>query len=189
MKHNSLALQRAAELGVYITAQFVIPVDADEAYFDEMVRFLDAHRAWISVANFTIATPLPGTELYRHETRRHPELADRRAVRHPAFSLFTALTPTRLPLPEFYRQVARLYRGANRVRFNWPGVLHALQALARNPQVLGRLRRVPRLLAELGKPETWLEVHRAVQGERLFPETGRPGWCNARGLERNAAAL
>ena len=32
------------------TAQFVIPVDADEAYFDEMVRFLEAHRPWVSVA-------------------------------------------------------------------------------------------------------------------------------------------
>jgi hypothetical protein len=190
VEHNSAALRRAAELGAYITAQFVIPLDAEVAYFDELVRFLEAHRPWVAVANFTIATPLPGTALYQQEVLRYPGLANRRAVRHPAFSLFTALTPTRLPLPEFYRQVARLYRVANRVRFNWAGLVHGLQALGRNPRVLGRLRKVPRLLAELGDPQTWLDVHRMVQGERLFAspsarDRAAPG--GAGDLERTAA--
>ncbi len=179
VEHNSEALRRAAALGVYITAQFVIPLDADEGYFDEQIRFLAEHRDAISVANFTIATPLPGTDLYRQDVRRFPELADRGAVGHPAFSLFTALTPTRLELPEFYARVAELYRVANRVRLSWPGLVHGLQALATNPRVLGRLRRVPRLLGELSDPATWLEVHRAVQGERLFPDA-RPARSGTR---------
>ena len=35
-------------------------------------------RPWFSVANFTVATPLPGTELYREAVAQHPEIADRR---------------------------------------------------------------------------------------------------------------
>ncbi|MFQ5671412.1 MAG: B12-binding domain-containing radical SAM protein [Acidobacteriota bacterium] len=166
---NSQALRRASELGVYITAQFVIPMDADTAYFDEMVRFLAEHRPWISVANFTIATPLPGTEFYREVTRIHPEIHDRRTVSHPAFSLFTALTPTRLPLPEFYRHVARLYRVANRIRFQWTSAGHLMTALFHHPGIVGRLIRVPGLVKQLGNPATWLEVHQQVQGHRLFP--------------------
>jgi magnesium-protoporphyrin IX monomethyl ester (oxidative) cyclase len=166
---NSTALRRAAELGVYITAQLVVPLDADVGYFDEIVRFLKDHRPWLSVVNFTIATPLPGTELYREVLAENPELADRKTVRHPAFSLFCALAPTRLPVSEFYRQVARLYRAANRVSFRWDSAWHSLQALVRNPAAIRRLVKVPRLARELGEPETWIDAHREVQGNRLFP--------------------
>jgi magnesium-protoporphyrin IX monomethyl ester (oxidative) cyclase len=184
---NSLALKRAADLDVYVTAQYVVPLDADEAYFDEMVRFLAAHRPHVRVANFTIATPLPGTELYREVLAANPELADRGIVRHPAFSLFCALTPTRLPLVEFYRQVARLYRVANRVRFRWDTFGHGLQAVVRDPGTLKRLIQVPRLVRRLGEPETWMEVHREVQGDRLFSHQ-RPATVAAPRPEQAIAA-
>jgi len=168
---NSEAIRRAAESGAMVTAQFVIPCDADRAYFDEIVRFLASHRPWIRTANFTVATPLPGTELYRQSLRESPELADRRVVSHPAFSLFTALTPTRLEAPEFYEQVARVFRAANQVRFgHLDAVLSVWRMTLRSPWLIRRMAKAPRALRALTDPRTFLEVHRQVQGERLLAQ-------------------
>jgi magnesium-protoporphyrin IX monomethyl ester (oxidative) cyclase len=165
---NSEALRRAAECGAFVTAQFVIPCEADRAYFDEIVRFLREHRPWIRAANFTIATPLPGTELYRQVLSAAPELADRDAVKHPGFSLFTALMPTRLHPLEFYEQVARVYRAANQVRITPEIVRQGFLTLRHSPWLIPRLLRIPKALRALADPSTFVESHRAVQGERLF---------------------
>ena len=165
---NSEALRRATETGAFVSAQFVIPCEADRAYFDEIVRFLRAHRPWIRAANFTIATPLPGTELYKQVLAAAPDLADRRAVAHPGFSLFTALTPTRLDPREFYEQVARVYREANQVEYR-PGIVRqSLLTLLHSPWLIPRLTRIPMALRALTDPRTFLDAHRQVQGERLL---------------------
>jgi magnesium-protoporphyrin IX monomethyl ester (oxidative) cyclase len=165
---NSEAIRRAAEAGAMVTAQLVIPCDADRAYFDEVVRFLKAHRRWIRTSNFTVATPLPGTELYVESLKKSPELADRKAVSHPAFSLFTALTATRLEIREFYEQVARVFRAANQVRFKFDGVRSIYRMAVRSPWLVPTLMKAPRALRALTDPATFLEVHRQVQGERLL---------------------
>jgi hopanoid C-3 methylase len=165
---NIEAIRRAAETGAKVTAQFVIPCDATRAYFDEMVRFLKAHRRWIRTSNFTVATPLPGTDLYAESLKESPELADRRAVSHPAFSLFTALTPTRLDVREFYEQVARVFRAANQIYFSLDAERQALRMLFQSPWLLRRLAKAPMALRALTDPGTFLDVHRLVQGDRLL---------------------
>ncbi|HEV8374961.1 MAG TPA: radical SAM protein [Candidatus Polarisedimenticolia bacterium] len=165
---NSEALRRASEAGAFVTAQFVIPCEAKRSYFDEIVRFVRQHRRWIRAANFTIATPLPGTELYRETLATVPDLADRRAVSHPGFSLFTALMPTRLEPREFYEQVARVYREANQARFSGEIVRQGIKTLCYSPWLVPRLMRMPGGLRALTNPETFLESHRQVQGERLL---------------------
>jgi radical SAM superfamily enzyme YgiQ (UPF0313 family) len=165
---NIEAIRRAAETGAIVTAQFVIPCDATRAYFDEMVRFLKAHRRWIRTSNFTVATPLPGTDLYAESLKESPELADRRAVSHPAFSLFTALTPTRLDVREFYEQVARVFRAANQIYFSLDAERQALRMLFQSPWLLRRLAKAPMALRALTDPGTFLDVHRLVQGDRLL---------------------
>ncbi len=165
---NSEAIRRAAESGAWITAQLVIPCDADRAYFDETVRFLEAHRPWIRTANFTIATPLPGTVLYKEMLVDSPDLADRSVVSHPAFSLFTALTPTRLDPAEFYAQVARLYRAANQLKFQPECAFQLVRTLVLSPWLVPRLLRIPRALRALTDGRTFLETHREVQGDRLM---------------------
>jgi magnesium-protoporphyrin IX monomethyl ester (oxidative) cyclase len=165
---NSEAIRRAAEAGAFVTAQFVIPCDATRAYFDEIVRFLESHRRWIRTSNFTVATPLPGTPLYEESLAQSPELADRKVVTHAAFSLFTALNPTRLDLREFYEQVARVFRAANQVHFS-PNAIGQLCLMAvRSPWLIPRLAKAPKALRALTDPRTFLEVHRQVQGERLM---------------------
>ena len=165
---NSEAIRRAAETGALVTAQFVIPCDADRAYFDEIVRFLNAHRRWIRTSNFTVATPLPGTELYTESLKASPELADRKAVSHPAFSLFTALTETRLDIHEFYGQVARVFRAANQVHFSLDAVRQISRMAIHSPWLIPRLAKAPWALRALIDPRTFLEVHRQVQGDRLI---------------------
>jgi magnesium-protoporphyrin IX monomethyl ester (oxidative) cyclase len=166
--HNSEAIRRTAEAGAIVTAQFVIPCDADRAYFDEIVRFLDAHRRWIRTSNFTVATPLPGTDLYIDALKTMPELADRKAVRHDAFSLFTALLPMKIEGREFYEQVARVFRAANHVRFSL-GAVHQVWLMAlHSPWLVRRMLKASRTLRALTDPETFLEVHRQVQGDRLL---------------------
>lgn len=163
VQRNSDAIRLAAEMGALVTAQIVIPCDADAAYFDEIVRFLDAHRPWVRTANFTVATPLPGTDLYDESVREQPELRDRSVVTHPAFSLFTALLPTRLPPREFYEQVARVYRAANHVSFTWRGVRDIWHLTRRNPWLLRDLVRMPMVLKALGDPRTFLEADASTQ--------------------------
>jgi len=165
---NSEAIRRAAEAGAIVTAQFVIPCDATRAYFDEIVRFLASHRRWIRTSNFTIATPLPGTDLYTDSLRQSPELADRKVVTHPAFSLFTALNPTCLDLPEFYEQVARVFRAANQVHFSSEAISQLALMAYRSPWLVPRLAKAPKALRALTSARTFMEVHRQVQGERLM---------------------
>src|SRR6185295_7602479 len=144
------------------------PCDATRSYFDEMVWFLKAHRRWIRTSNFTIATPLPGTDLYADSLKESPELADRSAVSHPAFSLFTALTPTHLDVREFYEQVARVFRAANQVRFSVESQQQLFRMLFQSPWLIRRLARAPLALRALTSPGTFLDVHRLVQGDRLL---------------------
>lgn len=165
---NSEAIRRAAAAGAYVSAQFVIPCDAERPYFDEIVRFLKEHRRWIRTANFTIATPLPGTDLYHQVLPTSPELADRRRVTHPAFSLFTALTPMRLEAREFYDQVARVFRAANQITFRPEVVAQGLLTVRHSPWLIPRLARIPGALRMLTDPRTFLRTHREVQGDRLL---------------------
>jgi len=160
--NNSRAIRRAREAGAYVTVQMVIPCDADEAYFDEMVRFIDEHRPWINVTNFTIATPLPGTVLYDQTLRDVPELVDRQRITFQAFSLFTALLPTALPLAEFYGQVARLYRTANQIHFSWDTAWQLTLSAFRTPAGIPRLIRIPGLASALTRAETFQRIHDQV---------------------------
>jgi magnesium-protoporphyrin IX monomethyl ester (oxidative) cyclase len=165
---NSDAIRRAAEMGIFVTAQFVIPCDADRGYFDELARFLECHRGIIDVSNFTIATPLPGTELYAEALRSHPELSDRGRVRHPAFSLFTALSPTRMEPREFYEQVARVHRVANQFELDWTALENLGVVAWRAPWLLPKVLKLPFHLRNLTRPAMYLGTHREVQGERLL---------------------
>lgn len=92
------------ELGVMMYASFMV----DPAYGTNDFRLLKEHvrKLGLRYATFSVKTPLPGTELRRNEEQRllsrKPELYD----------MLHALVPTRLPLPEFYRELADLYAGA-----------------------------------------------------------------------------
>jgi len=106
--------------------------------------------------------------LYAESLKESPELADRNAVTHPAFSLFTALTPTCLEVREFYEQVARVFRAANQLHFSLDAIRQVYRMAVHSPWLIPRLAKAPRALRALTDPGTFLEVHRQVQGDRLI---------------------
>jgi magnesium-protoporphyrin IX monomethyl ester (oxidative) cyclase len=159
---NSLAIQKASEMGIFVTVQFVIPCDADRGYFDEIVRFLEDHRPWIRVSNFTIETPLPGTDLYREVVESHPEVSDRRSVTHPAFSLYTALAPMRMEPSEFYEQMARVYRAADQFQLDWTALENLFLVAVKSPWLIPKILPMPWHARRLTRGETLLSTHREV---------------------------
>lgn len=183
---NSEAIRKAAKLGAFITGQFVIPCDADQTYFDEVVYFLKEHRPWMKVANFTIATPLPGTDLYWEQLKQYPDLADRKIVTHPAFSLFTALSPMKMDPVDFYTQVARLYRVANHIHFTWTAWNQIWAMLFKTPWMVPRVIKMAPGLRALTRPEFFLQTHRDVQGERLLSRPPLTRVKSYSGMERAA---
>ena len=89
------------DLGIMMYASYMIDPSYTRDDFHGMLAYVRQLKH--QYATFTVMTPLPGTELYRERKRdllsRKPEL----------FDMLHALTPTTLPLPEFYRELAHLY--------------------------------------------------------------------------------
>jgi radical SAM superfamily enzyme YgiQ (UPF0313 family) len=99
---NNRAIKILQDHGVIIWGAFIVDPDwmADDFY-----RLRDYVRdKQITHTQFTILTPLPGTQLYRqryHELLTHD---------YSCFDTLHAVLPTRLPREEFYRHFASLYR-------------------------------------------------------------------------------
>lgn len=92
------------KLGVMMYASFMIDPDYSREDFRSLVAYI--RKLKMTYATFTVMTPLPGTEL--HATRRAELLSKKPEL----YDMLHALLPTRLPLPEFYQEMARLYSGA-----------------------------------------------------------------------------
>lgn len=106
-KRNTLAVNdRAIEIlhghGLVIWGAFIVDPDWVEDDFHRLRDYVTAKQ--IPLTQFTILTPLPGTELYRsryHELLTHD---------YTCFDALHAVVPTRLPREVFYRHFAALYR-------------------------------------------------------------------------------
>lgn len=108
-KHNSpenneqaLAILRGH--GIEPTASFIVDPDYTREDFAALRDYV--RRLKLKVPDFAVLTPLPGTELFEEMKQR---LA---TMRYELFDLAHAVVPTRLPLPEFYRELAGLWRAA-----------------------------------------------------------------------------
>jgi radical SAM superfamily enzyme YgiQ (UPF0313 family) len=99
---NNQAIKILQNLGVIIWGAFLVDPDWME---DDFKRLRDYVREkQITHTQFTVLTPLPGTQLYRD---RHDELL---TDDYSCFDTLHAVLPTRLPREEFYRHFADLYR-------------------------------------------------------------------------------
>jgi radical SAM superfamily enzyme YgiQ (UPF0313 family) len=118
-------------LGVMMYASYMVNPD----YTLEDFRALLAHvrRMGHRYATFTVMTPLPGTELYLANRQRL--LSDKPEL----FDMLHALLPTRLPLPEFYAEMARLYTKAVPLHRSLPVLLrYGLHGLRLRLGLFGR---------------------------------------------------
>jgi radical SAM superfamily enzyme YgiQ (UPF0313 family) len=106
-KRNTLAVNDKAieilhEHGLIIWGAFIVDPDFTEDDFHRLRDYVGEKR--IPFTQFTVLTPLPGTELYR---RRYHELLTHD---YTCFDALHAVVPTRLPREVFYQNFAALYR-------------------------------------------------------------------------------
>ncbi len=99
--NNEIALKMLQDKGISVMASFIVDPEYDRTDFQ---RLIDYVRRWnIKIPSYTVLTPLPGTVLYE-------EMKDKLITsEYRLFDFLHAVTPTRLPLKEFYRELARLW--------------------------------------------------------------------------------
>ena len=146
VEQNERAMDLLNSLGVLMWGAFIV----DPQFTREDFRQLKTYREQKNIIypQFTILTPLPGTDLYE---QRYAEL-----VTHDyrLFDALHAVLPTRLPREEFYKEFAGLYRPDNpELLYNW---------ISSGRITMERARKARRILMELGNYENFLRGERAV---------------------------
>ncbi|MBC7250847.1 MAG: cobalamin B12-binding domain-containing protein [Anaerolineae bacterium] len=135
--------------GVDIWGAFIVDPQWDRPDFDALIEYV--RRLKISFPQFTVLTPLPGTEFFREKLQ---ELTTRN---YELFDFLHSVLPTRLPLQEFYENMARLYASTTMS-------LSDLKERIRTGRLqVASLRRVKDLLSELTNPESYLQGLRDLQ--------------------------
>ncbi|NJD91637.1 MAG: radical SAM protein [Geobacter sp.] len=126
------------QLGIMMYASFMVDPDYSREDFVSMRNYV--RKLKLKYATFTVMTPLPGTEL--HETVKERLLSSKPEL----YDMLHALTPPRLPLQEFYREMAKLYKGAVPVYRSLPAMLQfGLHGLFLRIKLFGEfLKRVER---------------------------------------------
>jgi len=104
VENNEKALAVLRRQGIEPTASFIVGPDYGQAEFAALRAYV--RRLRLRWPTFTVLTPLPGTALFE-------EMKGRLATANfELFDLLHAVVPTRLPLPEFYGELAALWRSA-----------------------------------------------------------------------------
>lgn len=160
--NNQRALDILADLGVGYTPNFIVDPSWEREDFDRLKRWIDETGAYNS--GFSVLTPLPGTDLW-------DSVVDEIDTEDwELFDITHAVLPTRLPLEEFYSELAGLWRHTLDVRYRIRGRvrthLKLLAALALGKVGLSALRKGMRIGNVLGRPESFLAAHRR-QAERV----------------------
>ncbi|HET8600049.1 MAG TPA: hopanoid C-3 methylase HpnR [Segeticoccus sp.] len=102
---NIKALEVARRIGLTVAINLIVDPQWDRAQFQRV-------REWAmsvpEIVHLTVMTPYPGTEIWHTEARKLTSLDYR------LFDIQHAVLPTRLPLPEFYRELVRTQGVLNR---------------------------------------------------------------------------
>jgi radical SAM superfamily enzyme YgiQ (UPF0313 family) len=104
-KINDEAIKILHANGVIIWGAFIVDPDWVEDDFKELRDYVTAKD--ITHTQFTVITPLPGTELYKQKFN------DLLTYDYDCFDTLHAVTATRLPREEFYQHFANLYHQTN----------------------------------------------------------------------------
>jgi radical SAM superfamily enzyme YgiQ (UPF0313 family) len=104
VEKNNQAIEILHKNKVDPLGAFIIQPYYKKKDFEAILKYMDEMK--IFYHEFTILTPLPGTEFY-DEVKSKLMFADNRL-----FDLAHSLLPTELPMREFYRLYSRLYRKA-----------------------------------------------------------------------------
>jgi radical SAM superfamily enzyme YgiQ (UPF0313 family) len=131
--------------GVHIWGAFIVDPKWDVDDFSMLIDYV--HSSKIDFPQFTIMTPLPGTEIF---PRMRPVLTE---TQHHLYDVLHAVVPTKLPLDKFYEQMARLYREAT------VPVPEILRLIRSGDFPINALRRAKNIWDRMTNPESYLEGH------------------------------
>jgi len=146
LEQNERAMEILNGLGIHMWGAFIVDPQFTKEDFKELKTYRE--QKGVIYPQFTILTPLPGTDLYRE---RFNELTTHD---YRLFDALHAVLPTRLPRAEFYAEFASLYRPDN------PGLVYDWISSGRI--TIDRARKASKILAELGKAENFLKGEQAA---------------------------
>jgi hopanoid C-3 methylase len=95
LDNNTRAARILKDNGIISTGIFMVRPEFEKKDFDELYDYIE--QLGVAIPLVTILTPLPGTEMWKKH--RHELLTEDFRL----FDLLHAVTPTRLPREEFYR--------------------------------------------------------------------------------------
>jgi radical SAM superfamily enzyme YgiQ (UPF0313 family) len=153
--HNNEAIRILQRLGIGYTPNFIIDPTWEHSDFEKLKHWVDETGAYNS--GFSVLTPLPGTDLW-------DETVDQVNTRDwELFDIAHTVLPTKLPLDEFYREYAGLWKHAVDVRYKVEGRLKThlglLAAIATRRVTLTAIRKGMRMGNVLSDPATFLRAH------------------------------
>ena len=139
---NEEAARIMNQNGVDIWGAFIIDPQWTKPDFDALIDYV--RRLKISLPQFTVLTPLPGTDFFKEK------LSELTTRNYELFDFLHSVLPTKLPLEEFYTQMARLYA-------NTTMSLSELKERVRAERIqIPTLRQVKNMLADLTNPQAYL---------------------------------
>lgn len=139
---NERAIQIMHENNIDIWGAFLVDPNWDKSDFDALIDYVRSLK--ISFPQFTVLTPLPGTQLYEEKARE--------LITHDyeKFDFFHTVLPTKLPLEEFYDNFARLYARTSMT-------VSDLKRKIRSGNIpMQSVRRVRGMLEQLTDPKSYL---------------------------------
>ena len=153
--HNNQAIRILQDLDIGYTPNFIIDPSWDREDFEKLKRWVDETGAYNS--GFSVLTPLPGTDLW-------DETLDTIVTRDwELFDIAHTVLPTKLPLDEFYREYAGLWKHANDVRYEMNGKMKThfglIAALATGRVTVSAIRKGMRMGNVLSDPATFMRAH------------------------------
>jgi len=145
-KHNTVQTNNEAihilqANGVMIWGAFIIEPNWTVEQFKALQEYVYDKK--ISHTQFTVLTPLPGTQLY-HEKRAELLTND-----YTCFDALHAVVPTRLPREQFYQHLASLY-----LKLNTEPIYEYVR---QGRLTMDQVRFGHRILKQLGRWEAYLE--------------------------------
>ncbi len=123
LSKNFEALEFARSLGIMVAVNIIADPSWDAGQFEVL-------RQWCleipEIVNISVNTPYPGTETWLTESRRVTSRDYR------LFDIQHAVLPTRLPLPDFYRELVNTQQVLNRKHLGWSAIKSLAGILAGN---------------------------------------------------------
>jgi radical SAM superfamily enzyme YgiQ (UPF0313 family) len=141
--NNDEAIRICRDNGVIVWGAFIVDPDWDADEFNRLRDYVE--EKMITVKQFSVLTPLPGTQLYRD---RFDELLTRD---YTFFDCLHSVLKTRLPRDQFYELFASLYRPrpSDFARFS--------EAIRRGELTVDDVRRGKPLLDIMSNPEFYIK--------------------------------